>query len=152
MRKIGIGVLSAVIAFLIVLSGCDFLTPDDSPDPVSIAQRISLFEDDLNAGDTSVLYLHFHDDTLSKQSLASEEVFDTGPLSNVYNPFSFTVPATIPAADADGTIMIDTTFTNDTVTDESISFVMKEGETDVWYIYWLTITIGVDTYEIRRLN
>jgi hypothetical protein len=147
MKKLGIVSVLAVFIIFFTISGCDLVPAVDTPDPVTIAQRITLFKDDLNGGDQSVLYLHFHDDTLSKQSLADEAVFDTGPLSGAYAPYTFVIPEPLPAAGADGTVTVDTTFSSAAVTDAPISFVMKEGETDVWYIYWLTY----DTYEIRKL-
>ena len=143
--------LVCILICIVIAAGCDMFPTDDTPTPVSISERIGLFEDGLNGGDSSTLYLHFHDDTLSRQSLADEEVFDFGPLSAAYAPFEIVVPDPIPAAEKDGTVVIDTTFSNNTVPDGSMSFVMKEGETDVWYIYWLTLDVDGTTYEIRKL-
>lgn len=160
MKRTYILVLAAVIFVFAVLTGCDLF---NTVEPVTVAERIGMFEDELNKADRSNLYTHFHDDTQDKQSVADAEVFDVGPLSYDYEPYVITLPDPIPPV-KDGLISFTGTFTNDNFTEDApgtISFVMKEMEATVWYILRLTVAVDVnedgdteddnEEFEIRKL-
>ena len=83
MKKI-ITMCIGISALLIMITGCPPVE-----EPVSIEERISMFEDDLNGDDRSDLYTHFHPDTESYDQIKDETFFEETPLATVYKPINF---------------------------------------------------------------
>ena len=150
MKTARVATVFTALLIILIISGCDLIPTDTLPDPVTIVQRLTSFENILNTDDRSTLYTLFHEDTAGRQNVADDDVFDVGPLSYAYEPFDIVIPDPLPAEDAEGKVTVDTTFTNDNFTagsPGSITFVMQEQEADVWYILSLSVqdTVIVQT-------
>ena len=158
-RTYALAVLTAAIVFAGLFS-CELF---NTVDPVTVKERIDLFETALNQENRDALFTHFHDDTADKQSVADAAVFDVGPLSFDYEPFTITVPETLPA-EKEGMVTFNATFTNDNflaADPGAMTFVMKELEKNVWYILKLTVAVDLnddddtedenEEFEIRKL-
>ena len=129
-------IIAAVVLVSLMLAGCPGL-----PEPVSIEERINLFEKDLNDGKD--LQGHFHPELLDYENIADEEVFKSGPLSTTNAPFNISEP--VITGD-----VASCTFYN-TASDGMMEFTMKLDGYD-YKILKLMVTVGTNPpYVIERL-
>ncbi len=134
MKKINIIVLLVLLCgFMFVFTSCE-----EEIDEVTIPERISELETDLNNGDYGSVYLNFHPDMPSYDSYKSESVINVGFLSDVYAPFNFGTP-TVLGSSASGT------FSHSLGGTGTYTATMKEDGSDNWKILSLSITIGTST-------
>ena len=120
-KAIVVRALLLVLLALLVVIGCDL-----NGDTVSIRDRISRFESDLN-NNRSRAYRHLHSDTTDKPALRAGEGWDD---------YGFETGAShsIVISNVDGKMATGTVTGGDYVVAEDIQFEMKEEESDNWYI------------------
>ena len=144
-KKILYYVLIAAVAGTVFLAaGCTLF---NKPDPVTIAERITLFTEALNLEDRTSLFTHFHEDTEGRGQIKDEVTTSTSPLSYDNKPFIIGSP-TLSDPNTAGEITAVCTFANvnlSTTDPEQITFVMKEMEETVWFILSLTVWVDSDT-------
>ncbi|RKX73553.1 MAG: hypothetical protein DRP87_18700 [Spirochaetes bacterium] len=150
-NKTRIFVLLFVIT--IFISGCD-LFKGLMGTTVSIEERIVLFQTELNKEDRSEIYLHFHPDTQNRQQIAASEVIETGPLAYDYQPYAINI---VSQSDPDsaGKVTVSCGLVNKNTTSDNpydLTLIMQEGEKNVWYIRELHLTVGKETYTIKRIG
>ena len=137
----------AAIALTLSLASCQALIDligDLMNKEVTIAERISLFQDMLNEMDRSAeaIQPHFHvTNTVDYDSIADPEVFESGPLSYANAPFTFTLPDPI-----EGTV-ITCTFENGSYATGQIVFTMelRDAESADYRIKRFDLTLDGDT-------
>ena len=73
--------------FIFIFTSCE-----EEIDEVTIPERISELESDLNNADYGSVYLNFHPDMPSYDLYKSESTINAGVLDEAYAPFDFGTP------------------------------------------------------------
>ena len=122
MKKLSILLLICITVIAAsIFTGCA-----EASETVSIAERIQLLQDDLNAADYDSVYLNFHPEMDTYYQCKDGTTFSNGSFPESYAPFTFGSP-TITNNVATGTLSsggINGTYT----------FTMKEDGEDNWKI------------------
>jgi hypothetical protein len=139
MKKSAVLILAISILTIIVISGCGLFSALTA---VTIEDRIAMFEDELNMADRSDLYTHFHPDMSMKQQWASTVVVEASVLSYAYEPFVITINSKSETGGSQTQVNASLSKSVGTVT---ITFMMEEDETDVWFIREIE-SAGLDIY------
>lgn len=152
MKKSEIHAILILLVFIvfIALGSCDI-----PGGPVTIEERINMFEAEINKQDRSQVYTHFHPTaTVQYDDIKDPEYFDAGPLPYDYEPF-FITPVGEPKDEGSGLMSVTADFRNDNGEyPGSATFVMQTGgDNDDWYIKTFTLDISEeDLFEIKRLK
>lgn len=156
MRKvlvISILLVSAVVFF--GLTGCDGLS-GLLGGGMSISERISAFENDLNQEDRSGIYTNFHENTANREQIADEAVLNDGPLGYANQPFALSLSS----VDDYGTsgqkrAVVEITNANVPASDPILAqFIMQEDEagSENWLIREISMSYGDTEYIIRKIG
>lgn len=122
-----IKICSISILILILLSGCDLLGDDSKS--VSIEQRIAQFISDCNSADKSKMYLNLHP-TETVNRPAMKDISTWTEFSDTYKPWVINETSRSGSTE----IRIEGTIDNTSISPETITIELEEGEADVWYI------------------
>ena len=134
MKKINTIVLLILLCgFMFVFTSCE-----EEIDEVTIPERISELESDLNNADYGSVYLNFHPDMPSYDSYKSESTINAGILDETYIPFSFGTPDVL-GSTASGA------FSHSLGASGTYTATMKEDGSDNWKILSLTIDVNGNT-------
>ena len=151
MKPLKIVVLAALAVF--VLTSCDILMSLLSPvEGVTVAERINLFESDLNIDDRSAEFVqkHFHPDVESFDQIQAEITTTYSPLRYTHHDFQIDEPSSVVES---GDTQIATCTFSDADADGTMVFTMKlDGEN--YKILKLVVTIegSADEFVIQRLD
>ena len=134
------------IVLLVLLCGFGFLfmSCEEEIEEVTIPERISELETDLNNGDYGSVYLNFHPDMEAYSQSKSEDYINKGVWDEAYYPFDFGTPIGSGSS-------ISGTFSNKGFTNGTYTATMKEDGSDNWKILAITITAGTNDTTFRGL-
>ncbi|MBI9099925.1 MAG: hypothetical protein JEY91_15700 [Spirochaetaceae bacterium] len=140
--KIILKLSSLSIIIIVLLSGCNLFT-----DPVSPADRLSLFETDLNSDSRDTIYENFHSSAAMYNQIKTSTWWNN-QFSTDNKPFSFNVSM---SAAVGGIITGTGTLTYNSL-DFDITMTFKEEDEDVWYIFTLTLVNPLDVNDPLIIN
>ncbi|MBN1697512.1 MAG: hypothetical protein JW881_08370 [Spirochaetales bacterium] len=123
------------------LASCDLF-------PVSIEQRISMFEDDLNTSGRGDIYLHFHpQETAMYDQIKNPAFFEGSPLDYDNEPFTITISSG-PTSIGGGQEQLTGTFSHQYDSFSLLLIMMQANDSDDWLIKEFDLDGG--TFEIKR--
>ena len=107
-------------------------------DPVSISERIQMFQNNLNSDTTRTdTWTHLHPDTSQRNLYKDGTAWLTTPFTQNTLSYSFS-SLTVGSSSAQGVLNATGGDANSWDGDD-VEFTMKEDETDVWYILKVTV-------------
>ena len=130
--KIILKLSSLSILIIVLLSGCNLFT-----DPVSPADRLSLFETDLNSDSRDTIHENIHSDAAIFNQIKAATWWDSTYFSSAYDNFTFTNIAVSP--ESAGIISATATISNSSATYSTLITFKEGSEEDVWFILSLTL-------------
>lgn len=150
---------AVLITGLALIPACDGLLGGEPAPPATIAERLRLFEDDLNREDRSEIYLHFHANADSANSIGTLEYnqikdttyFDNSPLAWEHRDFNIRLSADDPVVEGERTIVTGT-FTTGAPAEFGLEVYMRQAA-GIWYIEQFILKQGVtEEYAIRKIE
>jgi len=144
-----IAMLITGVIWISTMTSCDGFLGGGS---VSIAQRITRFETDLNKAARNTLYLHFHPtETTNWDAIKDAEFWNQSSLSFADQPFDIITGAAV--AQSNGRSLVTGTLENTNITFD-VQFIMLQDNED-WYIEELILLDPADNSEywaVRQLG
>jgi hypothetical protein len=126
------------LAFIILLT-TTFFTGCNLFDTVSIEERIDQFITDCNSSNKDSMYLNLHPtETVDRPAKVAASTW--GDFTDALKPWSISETSRTGSTE----VTFIGTISNNTISNEAITIVFKEGDEDVWYIkslVWGAVTI-----------